>query len=129
MLSPYRSIDGERWSRRSMICTPAPSRTRLGTAESSPYVEQQSFKAPLQHLLPRVETTAHPCTARTVCAGAGPINSCCLHLHFLTLNVRRVMGYNLLSCAVFVSYIPRFLLSALPVHALIVWILPYLYPS
>lgn len=112
-----------------MICTPAPSRTKVDTAESSPYVDRQSFKASLQHLLPRVEITAHPCTPGTVRAGVAPTKRWCLHLHFLTLNVRRVMGYNLLSCAALMRYIPRFLLSVLPVHALIVWILPYLYPS
>lgn len=75
-----------------MICAPMPSRSRLGAAESGPYVDQQSFKAPLQYLLPRVETSAHPSVPRTVCAGAGPINRCCLHLRFLTPNSQEGYG-------------------------------------
>lgn len=104
--------------------TPTPSRTRLGSAGSSPSVHQQSFKAPFQHLLHRMETAAHLCPPRTAHARTGWINRCCSHLHFLTLNLRRVMGYILLSCAVFLRCILHFLLLLLPVHELAVWILP-----
>lgn len=72
---------------------------------------QHCFKAPLRHLLTRVESTAHPHTPRTVHDGAGQINRCCLYLHFLPLNVKRITWYSLLSYAVFVKCIPRFLLS------------------
>lgn len=105
-------------------CTLTSSRTRLGSAGSSPSTDQQNFKAPFQHLLPRVGTAAHPCPPRIAHAGTERRNRCCLHLHFLTLNLRRVMRYIWFSCAVFLRCILHFLLLLLPVHALAVWILP-----